>query len=235
MQTVYHFFDSRQLKEYRRYTNYFANPVRIGAFAVKLNFDQARTLHDKPDDFFFKYTLDNFTSQKQLDLKASEDERLVNGLEILKINGDLKPILDHILMNKKDYLFQPRSHYHNPSGNPFNDRYEPPPGSATRHSKPSSDRPKLNNPPEMLLDAPVSFKPNRYSTPEYVRQPPTRSPARPQARPPVSEAESVLEKFRNFRINKNEVYKAPLFQRRRKRKILASDFVSFRSTIAILL
>lgn len=156
-QNIYQFFDSNQPKGYKNfYHNYFANPVRVGAFAVKLNFDQARTLHGKPDEFYYKYSLNKFENERRLDLKTSEEERLVNNLEVLKINSDLKPMLDYILMNKQDYLFQPR------------------------------------NPPQLPRSSNTAFR--------------SFTPIRPIR--PI---------------------------RRRKRKILNSDFVSFRSTMAILL
>lgn len=199
MQNVYHLLGGGQLKENRNYLhNYFASPVRTGAFAVKLNVDKARTLNGRPEEFHFKYSLDKFAYEGQLNLKPREEERLANDQEILKINGDLRPILDYILANKQAYLFRSR----NPSGL-SNDVFK----SFSRSRTNSS----LETEPGVAFAGEVSS----------VGQTPSR----------CSSLTNLSERFNKLAFCRP----GGQFQRRRKRKILATDFVSFRSTLAILL
>lgn len=211
MQQVYHLF-SGPLKENKNYLhNYFQSPIRSGAFAVKLNVDKARALAGPPEEFYFKFSLDKFNYEGQLDLKPSEGERLANDQEILKINGDLKPILDYILANKHAYLFRPRSQLSSSSNDLFK--------SFSRSRTNSS----LETESVAFTGSSVAFTGEAVSS--FCQTPSSVAPSR------SSSLTNLGERFSRLNFHRPGAQ----FQRRRKRKILATDFVSFRSTMAILL
>lgn len=76
----------------------------MGSYAVKKELFNKRTLISNPEDFYVKYSLDEFNLTKKLDLKEGFEERPDDN--IFESDGSLDELLEWILKNKQKFLLE---------------------------------------------------------------------------------------------------------------------------------
>lgn len=83
---------------------HFRRPRRMGSYAVRKGLNLERTLVDNKEDFYVKYSLNEFRRKGALDLKADYEDRPND--EIQQSSGKLDEFLQWILLNRHLFLLK---------------------------------------------------------------------------------------------------------------------------------